>query len=134
MSSTFILMGLLVLAAFALGVLVGWLLGTSAGGSGDQPVRRPVRLRPMTRGLPDWDVEQTAVHPNGVEWTAAAAAGTTATDSGEGKGQGQGEGEVEAEADPGQAVETTMVLGPLANGEPSRPNPNSNPDPIQDRS
>jgi len=109
MSSTFILMGLLVLAAFALGVLVGWLLGTSAGASGDQLTRRPVRLRPMTRGLPDWDIEQTANHPKGVEWTAA---------------------------DPGEAddeaVETTMVLGPLSNGDSTRPNPIQ--DPIEDPS
>ncbi len=104
MSSTFILMGLLVLAAFALGVLVGWLLGTSTAVSGDLSVRRPVRLRPMTRGLPDWDVEQIAKHSNGVEWSAADS------------------GEVDDEA-----VETTMVLGPLSNGDSRHTNPSQSP-------
>jgi len=104
MSSTFILMGLLVLAAFALGVLVGWLLGTSTGVSGDQLGRRPVRLRPMTRGLPDWDVEQTANRSNGVEWSAAES----------------------GEADD-EAVETTMVLGPLSNNDSRHTDPSQSP-------
>lgn len=92
MSSTFILMGLLVLAGFALGLLVGWLAWTSGRGDRHRSGRRAVELRPMTRGLPDWEVEHDE---DAVPWRAIEHDG--------------------GDADP------TVVLGPHLDGDLSKP-------------
>ncbi len=70
MSSAFATMGLLVLAGFALGLVVGWLTWRSGASPVSDPESTPPRTqvqhRPMTQGLPDWQGRQLPAGEGGL--------------------------------------------------------------------
>lgn len=123
MSRTFILMGLLVLAAFALGLFVGWLIWTSPGADGSRSGRRPVRLRPMTSGLPDWEVEEETDRPSGVEWTAIGRDDLDPDPDSDPDPDPDGSGAGGSPAGGDEATGTTMLLGPRPHGDPEDRDP-----------